>query len=56
MSLKEKIQEILQDKGLTPSELADSIGIGESSVCKIMRGDTVKLQMKSAKKINLIYP
>jgi transcriptional regulator with XRE-family HTH domain len=56
MSLKEKIQEILQDKGLTPSELADSIGIGENSVCKIMRGDTVKLQMKSAKKINLIYP
>lgn len=50
------MENILTNLGLTPEEFADTIGVGKSSVYKIIRGDTKKFTRNIAEKINDVFP
>ncbi|MEM7485841.1 MAG: helix-turn-helix transcriptional regulator [Bacteroidota bacterium] len=52
----QSINAILVDLTLTPEEFADQIGVGKSTIYKIIRGDTKKITKNMAEKISNIFP
>lgn len=50
--VQEKFEKLLIDLRLTPDEFSKIIGVGKSSIYKILRGDTKKITRLLAKKIN----
>lgn len=56
MELKERIAKILLDEKITVVDFSTSIGVLQSNIYKVTRGETKKIQLKTAKKINSVYP
>jgi transcriptional regulator with XRE-family HTH domain len=50
------LSNIINELGISPEDFSSSIGVGKSSVYKILRGDTKKISLSMAKKINKAFP
>lgn len=50
------LDEILNELKITPEDFGLKIGVGKSSIYKILRGDIKKVTKKFAEKVNKIYP
>lgn len=51
-----RIESLITNLALTPEEFADNIGVGKSTIYKLIRGDTKKITVSMAKKINSAFP
>ncbi len=51
-----KFEEILNELKLTPESFGITIGVGKSSIYKLLRGDTKKITKSFAEKINSKFP
>lgn len=51
-----KLDEILNELKITPEEFGLHIGVGKSSIYKILRGDIKKITKNFAKKVNKKFP
>lgn len=51
----EHLNNILTSLAVTPEDFADSIGVGKSTIYKLLRGDTKKFTVSMAKKISEVY-
>lgn len=54
--IDKKLQVIINQLELTPEEFSIKIGVGKSSIYKILRGDTKKITRTLAEKINSAFP
>ena len=54
--LAENLKNILTDLQLTPEDFGLKIGVGKSTIYKMLRGDTKKLTNNMAQKINSFFP
>lgn len=52
----EKLDQLLTSLAITPEDFADEINVGKSAIYKLLRGDTKKITVLMAKKINQRYP
>jgi len=53
--VQDQIQEILDELKMTPEDFGKAIGVGKSSVYKLLRGDTKKITKNFARKINAVF-
>ena len=51
-----ELQKIINELEITPEEFSLKIGVGKSSIYKVLRGDTKKITKNFAMKINSAYP
>ncbi|WP_346881344.1 hypothetical protein [uncultured Algibacter sp.] len=51
-----KLQKIIDELEITPEHFSLNIGVGKSSIYKVLRGDTKKITKTLAEKINAFYP
>lgn len=51
-----ELQKIINELGITPEEFSLKIGVGKSSIYKVLRGDTKKITKNLAIKISTVYP
>ncbi len=51
-----ELKKIIDKLEITPEEFSLNIGVGKSSVYKVLRGDTKKITKTLAEKVNLFYP
>ena len=54
--ISDHVRKIINKAGLSPEEFATTLGVGKSSIYKLLRGDTHKLTVRMARKISSKYP
>lgn len=54
--VKENFEKLLIDLRIKPEDFGVAIGVGKSSIYKLLRGDTKKITRNFASKVHKIYP